>query len=48
MKEGEEWYAAVQGVSRIRHNLATEQQQLTGVLRIDLLAYKMVRMTPGL
>ena len=36
------------GSQRIGHNLATEQQQLTGVLRTDLLVYKMVRMTPGL
>ena len=36
------------GLKSIGHNLATKQQQLTGVLRIDLLVYKMVRMTPGL
>ena len=37
-----------QGSQRVGHNLATEQQQLTGVLRTDLLVSKMVRMTPGL
>lgn len=36
------------GSQRIGHNLATEQRNLQGVLRIDLLVYKMVRMTPGL
>ena len=36
------------GSQRVEHNLATQQQQLTGVLRTDLFLCKMVRMTLGL
>ena len=36
------------GSPRVGHNLATQQQQLTGVLGTDLFLCKMVRVTLGL
>ena len=35
VKDKEAWHAAVHGVARVRHNLATEQQQTLSTTEVD-------------